>query len=77
MLFLELDGLLQGVFLVRVDYELRVRGVNRLSVSGYPDASCRVRNPTQTDNNLQQSTTFPPRKSGRRIRFRGALSGIW
>src|ERR1700756_4528237 len=64
MLLLELDSLLEGVFFVRVDYEPRVRGVDRLSVSGYPDASCRVRNPTQTDNSLQQSTAFPSRKSG-------------
>jgi hypothetical protein len=77
MLLLELDSLLESIFFVRVDYELCIRGVNRLAVSGYPDASCRVRNPTQTDNDLQQSTTFPPRKSGRRIRLRGALSSIW
>jgi hypothetical protein len=71
MLLLELDSLLEGILLVRVDYELRVRIVNRLAVSSYPDAGSRVRDTTYTDYNLQKSTTFPSRKPERRIRFRG------
>jgi len=61
MLLLELNGLLEGILFVRVDYELRIRSINRLPVRSYSDTGRRVRDTPYTDDNLQQSTTFPSR----------------
>jgi len=61
MLLLKLDSLFEGILFVRIDYELRVRSINRLSVRADSDSCCGVRNTPHTDDNLQQSTTFPSR----------------
>jgi hypothetical protein len=61
VLLLELDSLLESIFFVRVDYELRIGGINRLPIGGYPDPSCRIRDAPQTYDNLQPSTTLPSR----------------
>ena len=53
-----MDGLLEGVLFVRVDYELCIRDVNGLSVSSYLDAGCCVWDTPDADDNFQLSTTF-------------------
>jgi hypothetical protein len=58
MFLLELDALLKRVFFVGVNDELCIRGVDRLSVSGYLDAGGRVRYSSDADDDLQLSTTF-------------------
>src|SRR2546428_4837988 len=69
MLLLELDGLLEGILFVRVDYELRIRSINRLPVRSYSDTGRRVR------TRRIQTTTFSSRRpSHREIRAMHKLS---
>jgi hypothetical protein len=76
VLLLELDSLLEGVLLVGVDYELRIRGINRPTVDSYLDARCGVWDATYTDDDFQQPATFPSRKSGRCIRLLGSTEQL-
>src|SRR5437870_1527358 len=61
MLLLKLDSLLESILFVRVDYELRIRSINRLSIRSYSDPGCSVRDTTYTDDNFQRSTTLQSR----------------
>src|SRR5205809_7811849 len=61
MLLLKLDSLLESILFVRVDYELRIRSINRLFIRSYSDPGCRVRYTAHADDNFQRSTTFQSR----------------